>query len=69
MAIVKNLANEIEPRDKSFCTHTRSGAGSPNSSVTPTFAGETYWDTTNKVRWRAVGLTNADWTPLAAEVT
>lgn len=69
MAIVKNAASEAGPADKSYFTHSRSGAGSPNASVTPAFAGEVYWDTTNKVRWKAVGLTSADWTPLTAEVT
>lgn len=69
MPIVANLAGIGTPVDKSYCTYNRSGAGTPNGSVTPQFAGEIYWDTTNKVRWKSVAMTNADWHPLEAEVT
>lgn len=59
-----------QPLDKCYSTHLRSNAGTPNAALTPLFAGEIVWDTVNKVRWRAVALTNADWTPHdVAEVT
>lgn len=69
MPIVANKANGLYAVDKSYCTHNRSGAGSPNGTAVPQYVGEIYWDTTNKVRWKAVALTNADWTPLGPEVT
>lgn len=37
------------------------GAGSPVGVVTPTVAGEMYFDTTNKNLWNATGLTSSDW--------
>lgn len=55
--------------DSSYETHKRSNAGTPNGVLTPLIVGEIVWDTTNKVRWRAVAATNADWTPLGPEVT
>ncbi len=69
MAIVKDASRPGVAADVPYHTHNRSGAGAPNGSVTPAYAGEIYWDTTNKVRWKAVALTNADWTPLGPEVT
>lgn len=68
MAITRELGGN-QPTDKSYFTHSRTNAGTPNGTLTPAFAGEVVWDTTNKVRWRAVALTNADWTPFTAEVT
>lgn len=69
MAIVVNRARPGDAIDRPYCTHNRSGAGTPNGTVIPQYSGEIYWDTTNKVRWKAVALTNADWTPLGPEVT
>jgi hypothetical protein len=69
MTIVVDKSGNTGPADGSYYTHKRSNAGTPNGAVTPLFAGEIVWDTTNKVRWKAVGITNADWTPMAAEVT
>jgi hypothetical protein len=69
MAIVPNRGNPFEPIDPSYCTHTRSTAGTPNGTIVPLFAGEIFFDTTNKVRWRAIGKTNADWVPVEVEVT
>lgn len=69
MAIVANRRDGGSPIDGSYETYTRSGAGSPNASVTPTFVNEIYWDTTNKVRWKAGNLLNSGWRPMEAEVT
>lgn len=76
MAIVANIANAGAPIpnysaavDRKYESYNRSNAGSPNAALTPEFKGELVWDTTNKVLWKAVGLTNADWTPLGPEVT
>lgn len=70
MAIVADKASPGRALDKSFCTYNRSNAGTPNAVLTPQYAGEIVWDTTNKVRWIAVALTNADWRPFnEAEVT
>lgn len=68
MAIVANK-RDGSTSDSSFCTYTRSGAGTPNASVTPAYAGEIYWDTTNKVRWKAINLLNSGWRSMEAEVT
>lgn len=70
MAITANKADsQALPTDPNYCTYTRSGAGTPNGSVVPDFAGEIYWDTTNKVRWKAVNKLNSGWRPMEAEVT
>lgn len=72
MAIVANkngLGQPDFPIDRPYCTHNRSNAGTPNGTLTPQYAGELVWDTTNKVRWKAIALTNADWEPTQAEVT
>jgi len=69
MAIVPNRGNPFEPIDPSYCTHSRTAAASPNTVLVPLFPGEIVFDTTNKVRWVAVGKTNADWIPLGPEVT
>lgn len=39
----------------------RSRAGTPIANFTPLFIGEEVFDTTNKVWFKAVGTTNADW--------
>lgn len=69
MAIVVNLARPAEGTDRPYKTHNRTNAGTPNGTLTPQYGGELVWDTTNKVRWKAIGTTNADWEPTAAEVT
>lgn len=77
MAIVRNLALNGFPnpgsssdKDQDFCSFQRSNAGTPNAVLTPAFAGEIVWDSTNKVRWKATSLaTNTGWRPLEAEVT
>ena len=69
MAIVANLAREATAADKPWHTPNRTNAGNPNSSVTPQYAGEIIFDTTNGVRWRAYGKTNAQWYPLDTEIT
>lgn len=70
MAIVKNRGADPDVSvDKNYCTHSRSNAGTPNAALTPAFVGEIIFDTTNKVRWKAIGATNAEWTPLGPEVT
>lgn len=61
MAIVANLARPNEPLDQPFTTPTRSGAGSPNATVTPLYAGEPYLDTSTHVVWLAENLSNASW--------
>lgn len=68
MAIVADKS-EVNPTDKSFCTYNRTNAGTPNGSLTPQFVGEIVWDTTNKVRWKAVSTSSADWRPMDVEVT
>lgn len=71
MAIVTNKATSDVP-DKSFMTHSRTNAGTPNGALVPAFVGEIVWDTTGKFRWHAIGLTNADWvstTTLAAAIS
>lgn len=50
--------------DKKFATPNRSNAGTPVAAVVPLYAGEIVLDTTNRVLWEAVGLTNADWQPV-----
>lgn len=69
VAIVVNKARPSEAVDKPWKTHNRTNAGTPNGTLTPQYAGEIVWDTTNKVRWLAIGITNADWEPMATEVT
>lgn len=69
MAIVQNSARPEEGTDRPYHTHNRTNAGTPNATLTPQYVGEIVWDTTNKVRWKAIGTTNADWTPLGPEVT
>lgn len=68
MAIVHNLAGGF-PLDRPWHTHNRTNAGTPNAVLTPGWAGEIVFDTTNKVRWKAIALTNADWIPMEVEVT
>lgn len=68
MAIVRE-ASDAGPVDKSFCTHNREMAGTPNGTLTPEYAGEIVFDSTNKVRWKAIGLTNEHWVPIETEVT
>ncbi len=63
MAIVANLAGTT-PLDKSYCHPNRTGAGEPNTGVTPEFAGEVYLDTTNNALWKAITLSNASWVML-----
>ncbi len=70
MAIVKNKAHgQSGFVDPPLCTPNRVIAGTPNGTTVPAFSGEIVEDTTNHVRWRAIGLTNADWIPMEAEVT
>lgn len=69
MAIVANLADTQFPIDKPLTTHNRSNAGTPNGVLTPEFVGEIVFDSTNKVRWRAIGAANSEWIPEQAEVT
>lgn len=54
------------PTDKSFVNPNRSGAGEPNGSVTPQFAGERYLDTTTNMIWQAINLTNTSWVAVTA---
>lgn len=61
MATVINLARPTEPLDQPFTTPIRSGAGSPNATVTPLYAGEPYLDTTTHATWIAENLSNASW--------
>ncbi len=70
MAIVANKADGgIGIVDKSYETYTRTNAGTPNATLTPAFAGEIVWDTTNKVRWVAVNKLNTGWRSMDIEVT
>lgn len=61
MATVIDKGNPLADLDYSLVGHNRTGAGSPNGSVTPLFKGDRYLDTTNKVVWLAKGLANTDW--------
>jgi hypothetical protein len=61
MAIVRNIANEVVARDKSYCVTNRRGAGSPQGTLTPQYVGEIYQDTSAGGIWYASGLTNNDW--------
>jgi hypothetical protein len=49
------------PLDKSYCSFNRTNAGTPNAVLTPQYKGERVFDTTGKVAYVAIGLTNADW--------
>lgn len=49
--------------DTKLSKFNRSNAGSPVASLTPQYPGEVVLDTTNRILWRAVGTTNADWEP------
>ena len=70
MAIVINKAQVQDPLiDKPWHTYNRTAAASPNGVLTPQYAGEIVFDTTNKVLWRAIGLLNSEWIPMQAEVT
>ena len=69
MAIVVNGATPGIAADVSYCTYSRSNAGTPNAVLTPAFVGEIVFDTTNKVRWKATTALNTGWRPLEAEVT
>jgi len=53
--------------DRAYCTHIRTVAGTPNAVLVPNFVGEIVWDTTGKLRWRSVGMTNADWVSTVTE--
>jgi hypothetical protein len=68
MAIVADKSG-VNPTDRPYCTRNRVSAASPNTVLTPAYVGEIVFDTTNKVRWKADGITNADWRPMEAEVT
>lgn len=63
MAIVTDKSG-ANPTSGSFITHTRSVAGTPVGSTVPAFVGEVIWDSTNKLRYKAVALTNNDWVAL-----
>lgn len=58
MAIVKDLSGNGSPAEVSFTSYKRTNAGEPNSSLTPTFAGEIVLDTTNNRLWKAMGTAN-----------
>lgn len=68
MAIVADLSG-VNQTDKSYFTHSRSMAGTPNGVLTPAFVGEIVLDTTNHVRWIAVTLLTSGWIAQEAEVT
>ena len=69
MAIVVNRARGDTVTDRAYCSPSRTNAGTPNAVLTPAFAGEIIFDTTNKVRWRAIGIASSEWIPMEAEVT
>jgi len=69
MAIVPDLSGN-NPLDKSYTYHNRVNAGTPNAVLTSEYAGEIVFDTTNKVRWKALNrLSNSSWIPIDTEVT
>jgi len=47
--------------DQKFCTPNRTGAATPNGTVTPLYAGERYHDTTGFVEYQAIGVANNTW--------
>lgn len=69
MAIVRDKATDpLVILDRNYTTQSRQNAGTPNAVLTPAFAGELIFDTTNKVRWKSIGPTNAEWVPIDVEV-
>ena len=64
MAIAVNKALNDAATDMSFCTHNRTNAGEPNTSVTPVRAGEIILDTTNNCYWKAMGTASNTWVAL-----
>lgn len=71
MAIVPNLANidaASSQLDNRLSSPTRSNAGSPVGSLTPAFAGEIVHDTTNRILYVAVGVSNNDWAPTSLTI-
>ena len=64
MAIVRDKSGNDITDIGSYETHTRSNAGSPNGAVTPKFVGEVVYDSTNHLRYKAIGATSADWIAL-----
>lgn len=48
--------------DRPYCTFNRSGAGTPQASVTSLYAGERYQDTTSGIVYQAMSYnTNSSW--------
>ena len=62
MATVPDLSGN-SPIDFSLCKPNRNNAGTPIGSLTPLYSGEIVHDTTNRMLFRAIGITNAAWMP------
>ena len=53
--------------DDKLTKPNRTGTATPIGSVTPAFAGEIYYDSTNKITYRAYGSANTEWTVIYPE--
>lgn len=67
MATVVDKGRPTAPTDKKLSSPNRRNAGSPVGSVTPLYAGEIIFDTTDNKLWRAEGITSGDWLPAIIE--
>lgn len=66
MAIVPNrdgqrISSQDAFVDRAYASVNRVNAGTPIGSLTPQFVNELVQDTTNRVLFRATGVTNNDW--------
>lgn len=65
MAIVRDLSGNnpfgATKVDQKLEQPNRTGTATPIGSVTPGYVGEIYYDTTNKVSYRAYGAANTEW--------
>lgn len=60
MAIVPDKSGNT-PTDLKYADYNRTNAGSPVGALVPLYTNEVVLDTTNTQLWRAIGLTNNDW--------
>ena len=65
MAVVRDLSGNnpfgATFTDKAYEKPNRTGSATPIGSVTPDYAGELYYDSTNKVLYRAYDSANTEW--------
>jgi hypothetical protein len=58
-----NRPNNAPLVDVTYSKANRTNAGTPIGSLVPLYPGEIVLDSTNRLLWRAIGITNANWEP------